>query len=127
MDVQTLKVQFPDVKFFVFSGRSNGKRIKGQWFPRGIAIPVWDHKAQKLLRNLPYMKQVDENQIAGGDVKKAETAKPVEVPPNWWTLHHKKRVVIAKAISNEDIHSVARADEILAQRVPRPAVTEVVA
>jgi hypothetical protein len=121
MDIQAIKVQFPEVKFWMFVGRSAGKRIKGQMFPKDVAVPVWDRKTQILLKRLPYMKLVDEALIAKGAVRKAEPErKAVDVPDQWWNLHHKRRMAIARGVSNEDILTVARADEILNARKPKP-------
>ena len=75
---------------------------------------------QILCKKLPYMKLVDE--AALGVSPAPETRKDaIVVPDEWWNLHHKKRMALAKALSNEDIRSVARADDILGQRKPRPA------
>ena len=122
MDIATIKVQFPDVKFFMFVGRSpSGKRIKGQMFPKDVAVPVWDLKTQKLLRTLPYVRLVDEKELGAVAVAPEKKPDQIVVPANWWTLHHKRRIALARALTNGDIRSVARADEILNERVPRPA------
>ena len=113
MDVATIKVQFPEVKFFMFVGRSNGKRIKGQMFPKDVAVPVWDLKTQRLLRNLPYVRLVDEKEL--GLVARAPAPKPnsIVIPQNWRELHHMRRLALARAISNGDVRSVGRANEII--------------
>lgn len=117
MDIEKIKVQFPEVKFWMFMGRAGSKRIKGQTFPRGVAVPVWDRKAQVLLKRLAYMKQVDESMLTGSATKgkkKAPTRESIVIPENWRELHHKKRISLAAQVSSEDVGTAARADEILA-------------
>jgi hypothetical protein len=126
MDTNAIKVQFPDVKYWMFAGRLAGKKIKGQFFPRGVAVPVWDRKTQALLKRLAYMKQVNEAELieatnakpAKGRAAKAPSAQVISVPANWRTLHHLKRISLAKQVSNEDVGTAARADEILAAASP---------
>ena len=61
---EAIKIQFPEVKFWMFVGAGSGKRIKGQMFPKNVAVPVWERNMQILCRKLPYMRLVDEDQLA---------------------------------------------------------------
>lgn len=119
--IEAIKVQFPEVKFWMFVGNGQGKRIKGQMFPKNTAVPVWERNMQILMKKLPYMKLVDEAQLGLASTPQTRT-EAVVIPDQWWNLHHKKRIMWAKKLSNEDIRSVARADDILNQHKPRPPV-----
>lgn len=127
--IEAIKIQFPEVKFWMFIGRSGGKRIKGQMFPRNTAVPVWDTKVQRLLKRLPYMRLVEESAIAGGEVPQAapQAPGPVIIPENWRELHHNRRKAMARALSHEDVQTTARADEIIAAHAapaPEPVAPE---
>lgn len=118
---EAIKIQFPEVKFWMFVGIGNGKRIKGQMFPKNVAVPVWERNMQILCRKLPYMKLVDEAALGVSPISESRK-EAVTIPDEWWNLHHKKRMALAMKLSNEDIRSVARADDILHTHKPRPAV-----
>jgi hypothetical protein len=115
-----IKIQFPEVKFWMFVGAGAGKRIKGQMYPRHVAVPVWERKAQLLMKRLPYMRLVDEAALGVASAPQARK-EAVVIPDEWWNLHHKRRISLAMKLSNEDIRSVARADDILHLHKPRPA------
>lgn len=117
-EYEKLKVQFPDVTFWTFAGRSGGKRIKGQMFARGVAVPVWDRKLAILLKRLPYMKRVSEADLGFSVEAAKQREASVTVPANWRELHHKRRIALARQLSNEDIRTSARADEILEKFAP---------
>lgn len=116
-----IKVQFPEVKFWAYVGAGNGKRIKGQMFPKNVAVPVWERNLQILMKKLPYMKLVDEAALGMAPAPEARK-EAVKIPDRWWDLHHLKRIALAKRLSNEDIRSVARADDIISQHKPRPPI-----
>ena len=117
---EAIKIQFPEVKFWMFVGAGSGKRIKGQMFPKNVAVPVWERNMQILCRKLPYMRLVDEDQLGVQPVPETRR-QAVPIPDEWWNLHHKKRIALAMKLSNEDIRSASRADEIISAIKPRPA------
>lgn len=116
------------LQYYVYIGGTKIKKIHGTLFKRGEVTGVWDRKTHILIRKLPYVRQATPEEIAklgGGVIKEAKKkVKPAgpkpEVPDGWWTLHHLRRLKLAKAVSGMEIQSVAEGDTVLEAIKPRP-------
>lgn len=112
---------------FEYVGALANKKIKGQNFKRNEPGVIWDPKVIRLCMKLPYMKAVPLPEAMAATVSRtkklqAQTIEQVEAPDEWWLLHHKRRLAIAKRLAgpNVDVSTLTQADAILEMHKPRP-------
>ncbi len=112
---------------FAYIGELQQKKIRGQNFKRNEPGVIWDPKVVRLCMKLPYMRAVPLPEAMAGMIArtktlKAQTAEPVEIPDDWKTLHHKRRMAIAKRLEPDvEIASFVQADAVIEKHKPSMA------
>jgi hypothetical protein len=94
------------------------KKIKNIVFRHGVPVTVHDPKVVRLLAKLPYMKvaeTVASDVAAPARVKAAPMSR--DIPADWRTQHHKRRVAWAKQITGGEVTTATEANRIIAEHL----------
>ena len=94
------------------------KKIKNIVFRHGSPVLVHDPKIVRLLSKLPYMKTAE---TAASDVAAPARVKAApmsrDIPADWRTQHHKRRVAWARQITGGEVTTATEANRIIAEHL----------
>lgn len=94
------------------------KKIKNIVFRHGVPVTVHDPKVVRLLSKLPYMKAAE---TVASDVAAPARVKATpmsrDIPADWRTQHHKRRVAWAKQITGGEVTTATEANRIIAEHL----------
>jgi hypothetical protein len=94
------------------------KKIKNIVFRHGDPVLVHDPKVVRLLSKLPYMKAAEtvaSDVVAPARVKAAPMSR--DIPTDWRTQHHKRRVAWARQITGGEVTTATEANRIIAEHL----------